>query len=78
MKITDIDCKLVHIPYRTPYRMAPGVSRTLKRVVVTISTDEGISGVGETGTTLPERGGETISPRWPRATGETRSMTRVV
>ncbi len=60
MKITAIDCRLVHVPYRTPYRMAPGVSKTLKRVIVTVATDEGITGVGETGTTLPERGGETV------------------
>jgi L-alanine-DL-glutamate epimerase-like enolase superfamily enzyme len=51
---------MVIIPYSTPYRIAPGTSKLLKRVFVFIDTDEGITGVGETGTTVPERGGETM------------------
>lgn len=51
---------MVEIPYHAPYRIAPGISKTLKRVLVFIETDEGFTGVGETGTTVPERGGETM------------------
>lgn len=60
MKITRITCQMVQVPYLSPYRIAPGTSKTLKRVMVFIDTDEGITGVGETGTTVPERGGETM------------------
>ena len=60
MQITKITCRMVQVPYRTPYRIAPGISKTLKRVLVFVETDEGITGVGETGTTVPERGGETM------------------
>jgi L-alanine-DL-glutamate epimerase-like enolase superfamily enzyme len=59
MKITRVTCHMVTIPYRNPYRMAPGETRHKKQIVVLIDTDEGISGVGETGVTLIERGGET-------------------
>jgi L-alanine-DL-glutamate epimerase-like enolase superfamily enzyme len=59
MKITDIQCHRVTIPYRNPYRMAPGETRHKKQIIVLVETDEGISGVGETGVTLIERGGET-------------------
>ena len=59
MKITDVVCQMVTIPYRNPYRMAPGVTKHKRQVIVQIRTDEGITGVGETGVTLVERGGET-------------------
>jgi L-alanine-DL-glutamate epimerase-like enolase superfamily enzyme len=59
MKITNIRCHRVTIPYRNPYRMAPGETRHKKQVIVLVETDEGITGVGETGVTLVERGGET-------------------
>lgn len=51
---------MVQVPYRSPYRIAPGISKMLKRVIVVIETDEGFTGIGETGTTVPERGGETM------------------
>lgn len=60
MKITQIHCKMAAIPYRSPYQIASGVTRAATRVFVFIETDEGITGVGETGATVPERGGETM------------------
>jgi L-alanine-DL-glutamate epimerase-like enolase superfamily enzyme len=39
--------------------MAPGETRHKKQIIVLVETDEGITGVGETGVTLIERGGET-------------------
>jgi L-alanine-DL-glutamate epimerase-like enolase superfamily enzyme len=59
MKITRVQCHMVTIPYKNPYRMAPGETRHKKQIIVLIDTDEGITGVGETGVTLIERGGET-------------------
>jgi len=59
MKITSVQCHRVTIPYRSPYRMAPGETRHKKQIIVLIDTDEGITGIGETGVTLIERGGET-------------------
>lgn len=59
MKITNVQCHRVTIPYRSPYRMAPGETRHKKQIIVLIDTDEGITGIGETGVTLIERGGET-------------------
>lgn len=59
MKITNVQCHRVTIPYRSPYRMAPGETRHKKQIIVLVETDEGITGVGETGVTLIERGGET-------------------
>jgi L-alanine-DL-glutamate epimerase-like enolase superfamily enzyme len=59
MKITAVTCHRVTIPYRNPYRMAPGETRHKKQIIVFVETDEGITGVGETGVTLIERGGET-------------------
>ena len=59
MKITGVRCYMVTIPYRSPYRMAPGETRHKKQIIILVDTDEGITGVGETGVTLVERGGET-------------------
>lgn len=59
MKITSVRCRMVTIPYKNPYRMAPGETRNKRQVIVFIDTDEGITGIGETGVTLVERGGET-------------------
>lgn len=39
--------------------MAPGETRHNKQIIVLVETDDGITGVGETGVTLIERGGET-------------------
>src|SRR6185295_16994475 len=59
MKITNVACHMVTIPYKNPYRMAPGETRHKRQILVLVETDEGITGVGETGVTLIERGGET-------------------
>ena len=59
MKITSISCQMVTIPYKNPYRMAPGLTKNKKQVIIIVETDEGITGIGETGVTLVERGGET-------------------
>ena len=59
MKITNVECHRVTIPYRNPYRMAPGETLHKKQIIVLVETDEGITGIGETGVTLIERGGET-------------------
>jgi hypothetical protein len=59
MKITNVVCQMVTIPYKNPYRMAPGETRHKRQILVLVETDEGITGVGETGVTLIERGGET-------------------
>jgi L-alanine-DL-glutamate epimerase-like enolase superfamily enzyme len=60
MKITAITCKMVHVPYKGHYQTAAGQTNHVRRVLVTIETDEGITGIGETGAILPERGGETV------------------
>ena len=60
MKITDIRCAIIAVPYQNPYRIAPGTTRAARRVLVWIDTDDGITGFGETGVTVPERGGETV------------------
>ncbi len=60
MKITGITCRMVHVPYKGHYQTSAGRTKFIRRVIVTIDTDEGISGVGETGAILPERGGETV------------------
>jgi L-alanine-DL-glutamate epimerase-like enolase superfamily enzyme len=59
MKITAVKCHMVTIPYKNPYRMAPGETKHKKQIIVLVETDEGITGIGETGVTLIERGGET-------------------
>jgi L-alanine-DL-glutamate epimerase-like enolase superfamily enzyme len=59
MKITRMTCDMVTIPYKNPYKMAPGETTKKKQIIIVVETDEGISGVGETGVTLVERGGET-------------------
>ncbi len=59
MKITKMSCQMVTIPYKNAYRMAPGETTHKRQIIVLMETDEGITGVGESGVTLIERGGET-------------------
>ena len=59
MKITSIQCHMVTIPYRNPYRMAPGETRHKKQIIELVETDDGTTGEGETRVTPIERGGET-------------------
>lgn len=65
MKITGITCKMVHVPYKGHYQTSAGRTKFIRRVLVFIDADGGkdnggITGVGETGAILPERGGETV------------------
>lgn len=60
MKITNIEVYAIAIPYRGLYTLASGSTKTLRRIIVKILTDEDVYGIGETGTTIPERGGETV------------------
>lgn len=65
MQITAITCKMVHVPYRGHYQTSAGKTKFIRRVLVSIEADGGasnggITGVGETGAILPERGGETV------------------
>ena len=60
MKITAVTCRMVHVPYKGHYQTSAGRTKMIRRVLVEIETDEGISGIGETGAILPERGGETV------------------
>lgn len=60
MNITAITCKMIHVPYKGHYQTAAGQTKHVRRVLVTVETDDGITGIGETGAILPERGGETV------------------
>lgn len=60
MKIRDIRCQIVAVPYKNPYRIAPGTTKAARRVIVRVDGDDGLYGIGETGVTVPERGGETV------------------
>ncbi|MEQ8194824.1 MAG: hypothetical protein RIB59_10080 [Rhodospirillales bacterium] len=61
MKISAITCKMVHVPYQGHYQTSAGRTKFIRRVLVTIDADGGaanggVTGVGETGAILPERG----------------------
>jgi L-alanine-DL-glutamate epimerase-like enolase superfamily enzyme len=58
MKITKIECIPVSINFAKPIKMGGGVARCADAVVVKIHTDEGITGVSETGDTSPWYMGE--------------------
>jgi L-alanine-DL-glutamate epimerase-like enolase superfamily enzyme len=58
MKITKIECIPVSINFAKPMKMGGGVARCADAVVVKIHTDEGITGVSETGDTSPWYMGE--------------------
>jgi L-alanine-DL-glutamate epimerase-like enolase superfamily enzyme len=65
MKITGITCKMIHVPYKGHYQTSAGRTKFIRRVLVFIDAEGGkdnggITGVGETGAILPERGGETV------------------
>jgi L-alanine-DL-glutamate epimerase-like enolase superfamily enzyme len=51
MKITKVECIPVSIPFAKPIVMSGGPATVADAVVVKIHTDEGITGVGETGDT---------------------------
>jgi L-alanine-DL-glutamate epimerase-like enolase superfamily enzyme len=58
MKITKIECIPVSINFAKPIKMGGGVAKCADSVVVKIHTDEGITGVSETGDTSPWYMGE--------------------
>jgi L-alanine-DL-glutamate epimerase-like enolase superfamily enzyme len=58
MKITSIECIPVSISFAKPMKMGGGVAGCSDAVVVKINTDEGITGVSETGDTSPWYMGE--------------------
>ena len=58
MKISKIECIPVSIPFAKPMKMGGGTAVGSDAVVVKIHTDEGITGVSETGDTSPWYMGE--------------------
>lgn len=58
MKITKIECIPVSIPFAKPMKMGGGTAACSDAVVVKIHTDEGITGICETGDTSPWYMGE--------------------
>ena len=53
MKITKIECIPVSLEFAKPMKMGGGVAKGADAVVVKIHTDEGITGICETGDTSP-------------------------
>jgi L-alanine-DL-glutamate epimerase-like enolase superfamily enzyme len=58
MKITSIECIPVSMPFAKPMKMGGGTASCSDAVVVKIHTDEGITGICETGDTSPWYMGE--------------------
>ena len=58
MKITKIECIPVSIRFAKPMKMGGGTADCADAVVVKIHTDEGITGISETGDTSPWYMGE--------------------
>lgn len=58
MKITGMEVFPIGMAYARPYEQATGVTEMARRVIVKLHTDEGIVGLGEASTLLPNRTGE--------------------
>jgi L-alanine-DL-glutamate epimerase-like enolase superfamily enzyme len=58
VKITRLEVFPIGLPYGRPYEQATGTAEMAKRVIVKVHTDEGIVGLGEASTVLPDRTGE--------------------
>jgi L-alanine-DL-glutamate epimerase-like enolase superfamily enzyme len=58
VKITKVEIFPIGMPYAKPYQQATGVTRMARRVIVKLHTDEGVVGLGEASTLLPNRTGE--------------------
>lgn len=58
MKITDYEIYPIGMPYANPYVQATGVTHMARRVILKLHTDDGIVGLGEASTLLPNRTGE--------------------
>lgn len=60
MKITRVEVFPIALPYDRPYEQATGTADVAKRVVIKVHTDEGIVGLGEASTVLPDRTSESV------------------
>lgn len=58
MKITRMEVFPIGMAYGRPYEQATGVTAMARRVIIKLYTDEGIVGLGEASTLLPNRTGE--------------------
>ena len=58
MKITKVEVFPIGMSYAKPYEQATGVTKMARRVVIKVYTDEGVVGLGEASTLLPNRTGE--------------------
>jgi L-alanine-DL-glutamate epimerase-like enolase superfamily enzyme len=58
VKITKVEVFPIGMPYAKPYEQATGVTKMARRVIVKLYTDEGVVGLGEASTLLPNRTGE--------------------
>jgi L-alanine-DL-glutamate epimerase-like enolase superfamily enzyme len=58
MKITGLEVFPIGMAYGRPYEQATGTADVAKRVIVKLHTDEGLVGLGEASTVLPDRTGE--------------------
>ncbi|MDA8310800.1 MAG: hypothetical protein M0Z46_09335 [Actinomycetota bacterium] len=71
MRITDVEAWSVAVPFRNPIQSAYGISYPARlRVIVRITTDEGVAGLGETGpeaVSLIQR--DDLAPRFLERTG---------
>lgn len=48
-RITGIECIPLHIPFKVPFKIANGAARpTMETLVVKVTTDQGVTGIGET------------------------------
>ena len=47
MKITQVTATPVNIPLRAPYRFALGSTASVTKTIVEVTTDEGLTGIGE-------------------------------
>jgi L-alanine-DL-glutamate epimerase-like enolase superfamily enzyme len=48
MKILDLQFTPLFIPYKKPYYWAQGITKGAELILVTLITDKGIEGYGET------------------------------
>ncbi len=48
MKVTDIRVTPVMVPFEAPLRWSMGVETSTTRALIEVTTDEGITGIGET------------------------------
>ena len=55
MKITKIECIPVPLPYKKPMKIGKHTSPAANSIVVKIHTDEGITGIGESGHAVGHR-----------------------